>query len=255
MENPNLINAQRGLNRDSIKMLAMLTMLLNHIANVFLEPNRLLSIVLIDIGYFTAPVMCYFLAEGYQYTRSKKRYAARLTLFSVISEIPYCLAFSEMMNGVRGISFCGMNMMFTLLLCFGVLAAEESIYDLPLRRMCMAVLMFLSLFSDWALTAPILTLLFGKAGNDKRKTALAFGIGAGVFVLLNYPWQSHIGTLPERLLYGAGMAAGPLMAGVVTLRFYNGKRMEKGKAFSKWFFYLFYPVHLLILGLLRLAIC
>lgn len=255
MGTPNFISAQRGLSRDSIKMLAMVTMLLNHIANVFLEPSRLLSIILIDIGYFTAPVMCCFLAEGYQYTRSKKRYAARLALFSIVSEIPYCLAFSEMMNGVRGISFCGMNMMFTLLLCFGVLAAEETICDLPLRRMCMVVLLFLSLFSDWAVTAPILTFLFGKAGKDRRKTALAFGIGAGVFVLLNYPWQSDLGTFPERLLYGAGMAAGPLMAGVVILRLYNGKQMEKGKAFSKWFFYLFYPVHLLILGLIRLAIC
>ena len=159
-----------------------------------------------------------------------------------------------MMIGVRGISFCGMNMMFTLLLCFGVLAAEEAIYDLPLRRMCMAVLLFLSLVSDWAVTAPIHTLLFGKAGKDRTKTALAFGIGAGVFVLLNYPWQSDLGTLPERLLYGVGMAAGPLMAGVVLLRLYNGKKMEKGKAFSKWFFYLFYPVHLLILGLIRLAV-
>ena len=75
-----------------------------------------------------------------------------------------------------------------------------------------------------------------------------------MFVLLNYPWQSDLGTLPERPLYGAGMAAGPLMAGVVILRLYNGKKMEKGKAFSKWFFYLFYPVHLLILGLIRLAV-
>ena len=44
------------------------------------------------------------------------------------------------------------------------------------------------------------------------------------------------------------------MAAVCILFLYNGKRAEKGKAFSKWFFYLFYPVHLLILGLLRLIL-
>ena len=52
-----------GLTRDAIKYLAIFTMLLNHIANVLLPENTILWEVLVDIGYFTAITMCYFLVE------------------------------------------------------------------------------------------------------------------------------------------------------------------------------------------------
>ncbi len=66
------------LNRDQIKYIAVFTMLLNHVANIFLQPGTFACEALKDIGYFTAPVMCWFLVEGYRYTRSVKKYAGRL---------------------------------------------------------------------------------------------------------------------------------------------------------------------------------
>lgn len=77
--------------------------------------------VMVDVGYFTAITMCYFLVEGYGYTRSKEKYGKRLLLFALISEIPFCLAFTE--EGT--ISFVSMNMLFTLFLCFLILYAME----------------------------------------------------------------------------------------------------------------------------------
>ena len=78
----------RGLNRDEIKLIAMGTMLLNHIATVFMEPGTFLYELFVDIGYFTAITMCYFLVEGWRYTHSRKRYALRLLLFALLSQIP-----------------------------------------------------------------------------------------------------------------------------------------------------------------------
>ena len=60
-------SAMKILSRDVIKYFAMLTMLLNHIANVFLTPGTLLYEFFLNIGYFTAVTMCYFLVEGYGY--------------------------------------------------------------------------------------------------------------------------------------------------------------------------------------------
>ena len=67
------------LNRDQIKLLAVVTMTLNHFAHVFLTPGTVLCEVLQDIGYFTAMTMCFFLVEGYRYTRSRRDYARRLS--------------------------------------------------------------------------------------------------------------------------------------------------------------------------------
>ena len=120
------------MNRDQIKYVAMFTMLLNHIANVFLEPGTFLFEVMVDVGYFTAITMCYFLVEGYCYTRSKEKYGKRLLLFALISEIPFCLAFTE--EGT--ISFVSMNMLFTLFLCFLILYAMEKIPSGTRHTLC-----------------------------------------------------------------------------------------------------------------------
>ena len=84
-----------SMNRDAIKMLAMFTMLLNHIANALLPAGQPLTNLFLFIGYFTAVTMCYFLVEGYGYTRSKRNYAARLLVFALLSQWPYQLAFPD----------------------------------------------------------------------------------------------------------------------------------------------------------------
>ena len=154
----------RILNRDIIKYIAMITMLLNHISTVFMEPGTFLAELFLDIGYFTAITMCYFLVEGFHYTRSRKKYGQRLAVFALISEIPYCLAFTE--QGV--IEFYGLNMIFTLLLCFWILCAMENIPAGAVRNVLIALLIFLSLFCDWA-PSGALYLPFFSHGRGIRK--------------------------------------------------------------------------------------
>lgn len=240
---------EKGLNRDEIKYIAALTMLLNHVATIFLPDGNILTEVLIHIGYFTAVTMCYFLVEGFAYTRAKKRYAMRLAAFAVISEIPYCLAFTE--EGI--LAFCGMNMLFTLLLCFFILFSLEKISNWVLKGIVVAGLVLLSTISDWALLAPAFTLLFYWAKGETEKTKTAFGISALLFGLVNFTGGIGRFSIGTNLLYTLASMASIVLAGIVIVYLYNGKRAEKGKAFSKWFFYLFYPLHLLILGIVRIG--
>ena len=231
------------MNRDSIKMLAMLTMLINHIANVFLPAGQPLTNVCLYIGYFTAVTMCYFLVEGYGYTRSKRRYAERLLGFAVLAQLPYQLAFPE--NGIAG--FVQLNMLFTLLLCFLVLLVQEKVQDRVLRGVCIVLLICASLFCDWALLAPVFTLLFAWAKDSRTRCRIAFGTAA-----LLYGGMAGLGS--GQVWDAVGCAVPILVSAFVILYLYNGQRAKHGRTFYKWFFYIFYPAHLLVLGLLRLAV-
>ena len=108
-----------GWSQDVLKSIAMGTMLLNHIATIFLPAGTVLCELFTAAGYFTAISMVYFLVEGYDYTRSKRNYFFRLLLFAGISQLPYDLAFSE----TDVLRFCGLNMLFTLCICFGMAGA------------------------------------------------------------------------------------------------------------------------------------
>lgn len=111
----------RVLNRDVIKYIAMFTMLLNHISHILLKEVTFLSELFVDVGYFTAITMCYFMVEGYRYTRSKKKYGRRLLLFAIISQFPYSLAF-----GIEN----GFSMIYTLFLCFMILVVREKVANI-----------------------------------------------------------------------------------------------------------------------------
>ena len=56
------------MSRNAIKYLAMAAMFCNHFAYIFLKEGSTGQEVMVDIGYFTAITMCYFLVEGYHYT-------------------------------------------------------------------------------------------------------------------------------------------------------------------------------------------
>lgn len=121
----------RCLNKDAIKYIAMFTMLLNHIATVFMDPESAAGTIFIYAGYFTAPVMIYFLVEGYDYTRSRKRYLVRLFLFAVVSELPFCLALTQ----GKILEFYGFNMLFTLCLCFLLIYIEREMTHMAMRNL------------------------------------------------------------------------------------------------------------------------
>ena len=237
------------LNRDAIKAIAMATMLLNHIANALLSPQSPWFEPLVNIGYFTAVTMCYFLVEGYGYTHDRKAYALRLLGFALIAQIPYQLA----------LGFFQLNMLFTLLACFGIVhvwvswGADKG----PQKVLAVLGLFFVSLFMDWGTMAPLFTFIFcswryGDASACGTRSVLArlFVGDALIFFFLNLPaeWTA------QAMLQAAARSLGILAAGAVILLFYNGKRAQHGRVFWKWFFYLFYPAHLAVLAAVKLLV-
>ena len=233
----------RPLNRDVIKYIAMAAMTLNHVARVFLTTGTVMYEVFIYIGYFTAPVMCYFLVEGYQYTRSKKKYGQRLLLFAMISQVPYQAAL-----GIRQL-----NMLFTLLFCFLILVCLEYIQDSAERSVCICLLAAATCICDWGGLAAAFTVLFAQAYGSRRKLLYAYGVDYLLFSLVSaveyakkLSWALAV---PRGLLEGVGIP----VSGVVIVFFYSGKRTGTGGRFSKWFFYVFYPMHLFALWVINIS--
>lgn len=268
----------RFLTRDAIKYLAIVAMTLDHIAYIFLEPLLLahgeagtaagtmaaanagvlpadgctllsaLSPATIErlyrlflcIGTFTGPVMIYFLIEGYFYTHDVRRYAKRLLLFALLSQLPFSLA-----SG----AFFG-NMLFTLLICLGVLHVHDHMADGGLRKLLYVLLFFVSLFTDWNFLSVPLVLFLRPAFHPTTPEPQHFYIDPaeqrrGMLKCVAY--FIVLSCLMKGMLEGATEAIGMVLGFVCIACFYNGQQAATHRKFHKYFFYIYYPAHLLVL--------
>ena len=223
-------------------------MLLNHVSEVFFEKGSWYGELCLDIGYITAPLMCFFLVEGYYYTHSKKQYLLRLFVFGMISQIPFYMALSQ------GEAWPGrLNMMFTLFLCFLLVEVKVYVKSEIIRYSLFAGIIFMNSFCDWPTMAPVYTLLFAYAYGSKKKMKQAVGIATVIFLIPMYMTKSLYFSVPEAVVMAGVASLFVLGAGMAIIYLYNGEKTKKSGAFLKWFFYLFYPGHLLVLGILRMV--
>lgn len=234
------------MTRTKVKGIAIIAMLLNHTAHVFMQPGTPLAVLFTAVGYFTAPVMCYMLVQGFKYTRSRKRYGTRLLVFAVLSQIPYNLVFDEFSPAMP-------NIMFTLFFCFLMLCVKERIKYPLIRIGLLTFLMTITFCCDWYIAVPALVMELYEH-RTKNGIAVSYGICTGIVMVLTYvsamnnPAYSAVSACALSLLAGTAVAA----AGFMILYVYDEQEEEKRNRFSKWFFYLFYPGHLLVLYLISM---
>lgn len=242
-------NNYKVLNRDQIKYLAIVLMTFNHIAHILMTPDTVIYEVFEDMGYFTSITMCYFLVEGYFYTRSRKDYAKRLFLFALISEIPYLLA----------MGYFQLNVMFTFLICLCILEIMDSRLNKIQKILFILGLILLSTLCDCALILPIATILFKFSRDNRGKQVQAWIIMCVIFFALNVPGYAP-SDAPYPFLSGYALLhsfysiIAWILAGAIILVFYNGKKSQKYVSFNKWVFYWYYPIHLLVLWSIRVLI-
>ena len=239
---------EKKFNQRQIKIFALGTMFLNHFAFALLKPGSALFNLFIYIGYFTAITMCYFLVEGFHFTSSRKKYGQRLLIFALVSQIPFDLVATR--SGI--IQFSGCNMMVTLFICFLILVVKEKIENPPVRQGLVFLLILLSAYGDWGITAPIFTILFYNNYGSKKGMKKAFTI-AVLLQAATYFLDTFIttGNYFISIFPAIYASLGPAFSGFVILKLYNGQRGSGGGKIQRWFFYWFYPLHLLGIGLIR----
>ncbi len=226
------------MNRNTLKYIAVTAMILDHVALVFVGTDNPLGIAMRTVGRLTAPVMCFFLVEGFMHTRSKKKYGIRLFVFALISQIP----FTYLLAGK--LWYDKLNMIFTLFFCFMILLCLEKIENRFLRIAGAFFFACLCTYCDWGMVAPLWVIVFAVFRNDKKKMYLFYGFVCAYWVIRCTSLAVTDGEAWYSVLWQAGS-----LGFIPLFCLYNGQNGRVTK-FSKWFFYWFYPVHLLIIAVL-----
>ena len=224
------------LNGAQLKAVAFFSMLLDHVNNALLVPilegkgfllqvSNLLSI----LGRIAFPLFIFFLVEGFFKTGNRKKYLASLVIFGVFSEIPFDMALS-------GVFFepNSNNIMFTLALMLITIwiidILKEKMQNMskyiwyPVSFVIVGIMCIISMVTglDYEYHAIMIGYLFYIFYNKR-----VFAIFLGYLAIFKEVWS---------------------LLGFSLILTYNGKRGKQNKLFN----YCFYPVHLLILGILRI---
>lgn len=227
----------RGLNARQLKTIATVAMAIQHMALLFLPPDSPYYWPLVSLGHITAPIMCFFIAEGYCHTHDRRRYALRLLLGAGLSHMPHALAF-----GFPIYAFWRYTSIFwSLFLGLMALSAAENT-RLPgiLRFLIPLACCVLAYPGNWNCIAVIWILGFGLFREAPVKKWGFFLLGLGVYVLEFFVISNTDLLLPRF----------SVLAAIPLLLCYNGQRGDRS-ALSKWGFYAFYPTHLLALHLIQ----
>jgi hypothetical protein len=242
-----------GFSANMLKLIAIAAMTMDHMALLFLPACEPLHIALRTVGRITGPVMFYFVAEGYHKTRDVNRYTLRLAVFAAVSYVPFILCFKGSLPNAD--NYWNFNVMFTLLLGLLALRVRREIKGkLPLKALLTALLLVLSVTSDWYYIGVLLILTFDMCRGDFKKQALGYCLLTLAYILpgLTDPARTLMTGQPfDVAAFTGNVCRFGMFIPVLLLSRYNGRLGRGGKA-AKWSFYIFYPAHLLILGLIRL---
>lgn len=246
------------LNQNLLKWIAVITMTIDHAGMVLFEQFHFMRL----IGRLAFPIYCYLLVQGFLYTKSRTRYMLRMAVFAFFSELPFDLVC------FGGFSWQGQSVFVTLLLGLMMLAVMEKILSVPdfprwaaylLTAAAVVVTALISFLTacDYSFSAPFLIAGLYVYVSRRRKETAGDGtvmLYAAYFVFLAAMFVGWIlkGYTPEVSLNGSLTEAFCLPA-VWLIQHSTPTRKKRS---GKYFFYLYYPLHLLILyGIDRMWMC
>lgn len=170
------IQAQATHRNDLLKIIAIATMLIDHVGYLYFPGQMLYR----TIGRIAFPIFAYQVALGFQKTSNRKKYGLRLLIFACISQIPYFW-----FNPDVQFRFGGLNIMFTFLLALGALQCfemgQKSFRDLKVK---LDVLVMLKTIAYWMLCFTI--IIAPEITRIKFGHGVEYGMSGILFVFLFY---------------------------------------------------------------------
>ena len=219
------------VNQEMLKLIACVTMLLDHLGAVFFWPQHWW---LRAVGRIAFPIFCYLLAEGIHHTRNPKKYALRLLAGAVLSELPFDLLFFGQFTWAH------QSVMVTLLLAFLYGMVQKKLDGAGLKLLMAVPFMALAdlLHTDYGSWGVAMVALFVLTRESRY---------ANVYQLLG---MIAINYMIGGVNVPVGFLVVPIqilaLGALIPIGLYSGKKATKNP-WVQWAFYLFYPVHLALL--------
>lgn len=239
----------------TLKIIAIICMFIDHIGAAILEryieahkiqgednpnldPAIIVDAILRLIGRISFPIFIFLIVEGYKHTKNRWKYLQRLLLFALISELPFDMAFHLTSSDIKSgkiTTFEHQNIFFTLALGLVGMVLIDMVKQLEYGEKMTKFLnvLFLVGFTiigfmlkvDYA-GVGVLAILLMYLFSDKGYKAILLSCVA--------------------LIIGGGIFEAAALLAVIPISKYNGERGIN----IKYFFYAFYPAHLLVFALI-----
>jgi TraX protein. len=255
---------KKGLNASQLKLIAIIAMTIDHLTWAFFpgtDPTWYVLCLHI-IGRLTAPIMWFFIAEGCHYTHNIKKYASRLFIFAVISHFAYNFAFDIPLIPFSGGSiFNQTSVLWSLTL--GVVAiavARSEKFPKFLKFPAILLMSVLGFPSDWSSIAVMCPLALYTHRGDRKRQAVDIVLWTFIYATVYFIFLDRLYgalqmftflTIPLLALYNGergGMKKAAIADGAESVK------MSKPSPLVKWSFYIYYPAHLVVVGLIKVAL-
>ena len=236
---------EKGLSTADLKLIAIIAMTVDHLAWLFFPGfQRVWYVYLLHIiGRLTAPIMWFFIAEGSHYTKNPKKYITRLFVFAIISHFAYSFAF-----GLNPILFkTGIFNQTSVIWSLAIAAALIFIvnkHKLSYWKNFTLILLanLLSFPADWSCIATMVPFYLYNHRGDFKKQAKDFVLFGLMYVLVYFIFIDKVYGILQLFIF----------LSIPVLNLYNGKAGNNRN--MKWLFYIYYPAHLVAVGVLRLIL-
>ena len=237
----------RVLSSNALKIIACACMVIDH-AGIFMGNNCIMRAV----GRLAFPIFAFLLVQGLLHTSNVRRYLLRLGIFALVSELPFDLAMHDTIWYPEA-----QNIFFTLTVGLFAIYALESKGSIGRWRVEIALAVALLaefLRFDYGMAGVGIIIMFylfdkerssisGKGGGDMAHACHGADARTGLY----YSWKQNLEIVVlSSLVYilCLGMNQMYALLAMIPVNMYSG---ERGRMKLKYFFYLFYPLHLLLI--------
>lgn len=235
---------EKGLNASTLKIIAIMSMVIDHISWGFFDFYSWQGYSLHILGRFTIPIMCFFIAEGFKKTSNLKRYIMRMAFFAAVTVVPFYLFFHEEYAYRQ-------NIIFDYLLALLLLSVLESKrFNKPVKVLLSALLVITSMvIGGWPVLPMAYVLIFYYADSFKKQAIwfCSVTVSLVVFMMIAITLNTKYNFYPmynEWVWWDKSYFLGFMLA-LFLIKMYNGNKGEY--PFGRYFFFAFYPLHFIVL--------